>query len=659
MANDYQFLPKLHGLRGLAVLSVVLYHFYENYFPCGFLGVDLFFVLSGYLVTKSIFKINSQPGGAEERISISEFYLRRIARIIPMLFISILFTIVVVSIFTPAAELTNQLETFFSAAIGISNIQFYFNSGNYFAISQKFNFFTQTWSLGVEEQFYLIFSMFLLILSKTRNTKNFRVLLLCLLGITTIASMVLLLTAIQKEISFNARFYLPFYRWWEIGMGACIYLVRSPLQTIMRSHQLINRKNENITLFLILIIIFSPFLVKNNYYQAAINMMLVVLGCTLTLFSNENTNSISEKILRSTVLQFLGSISYSLYLIHWIVVVFIKHSFGLNFITALLGILFSIFLSNITSELIEKKLKNYFIRKPKITFLIFFIIFITSFIGFMTVKRFTIDQNPFYLGNYIKADIEKWGEELKCHGAIDMEKMSNPYKECLKPDRENGKKTVFLTGDSHAMQLYFMLEESFPKEKYQLKYINTETEDDIYNFIKNVKTLENERPQVFEHLLRYSQRGDFVVLTFAAYRLGEFLDHGINSKPIWKYYLKELTIKGVNIILINDSPLFSTSSSIEVCIIQSQVFNNFKDCEMPLSLALERRMNQDVFFNYFINGSSVKNFDLIPQLCDEKVCKKYRNNKLLYFDASHINKSTSKMLSAPFKVFLQNEYNIN
>jgi len=168
LAVSKNYRTEIDGLRAIAVIAVIANHFNSHVLPCGFLGVDIFFVISGYVITSSI--------ASREYISFLDFlggfYYRRIIRLAPSLVIFTIFTIAIFYLFAdPYANTTlSATRTALSSLAGVSNIYLYKQSTNYFGLLAEINPFMHTWSLGVEEQFYLLFP-FLIYFSGFRGNK--------------------------------------------------------------------------------------------------------------------------------------------------------------------------------------------------------------------------------------------------------------------------------------------------------------------------------------------------------------------------------------------------------------------------------------------------------------------------------------------------------
>ena len=146
-----RYLPEIDGLRAFAVVAVTINHFNNDILPGGYLGVDIFFVISGFVITSSL----HQRPSKNFKDFISGFFARRIKRLVPALSIFVLITSITISLFNPTPEFS--LKTGLTSLFGLSNLYLLKQSTDYFAQSTEFNVFTHTWSLGVEEQFYILF----------------------------------------------------------------------------------------------------------------------------------------------------------------------------------------------------------------------------------------------------------------------------------------------------------------------------------------------------------------------------------------------------------------------------------------------------------------------------------------------------------------------
>lgn len=208
---------EIDGVRALAVLAVILNHFNKDFLPSGYLGVDMFFVISGYVITNSL--IRKKFYGFQEFII--SFYVRRIKRLIPLLVIFSIIATLLICFFNP--DPSTSLKTGFFSLLGISNIYLFNLSTDYFASSSDLNIFTHTWSLSVEAQFYLFFPFLIWFSGFYKNDKISIRLLLVILVLISFTSWVSFLYFYQ--VNQPAAYFLTPNRIWEIAFGCILSLI--------------------------------------------------------------------------------------------------------------------------------------------------------------------------------------------------------------------------------------------------------------------------------------------------------------------------------------------------------------------------------------------------------------------------------------------------
>lgn len=187
-----RYRPEIDGLRAVAVIAVIINHFGGNSLASGYLGVDIFFVISGYVISASLIRQSSDKLAE----LLTGFYARRVKRILPALVLFVATTSILICLVNPAAE--DSLNTGFWSLLGASNLYLLHQSTNYFAASTKLNAFTHTWSLGVEEQFYLIYPVILWLSLKSRA--SYKPLLK-----TIVAGLILFLVLILSRLSTGSQ----------------------------------------------------------------------------------------------------------------------------------------------------------------------------------------------------------------------------------------------------------------------------------------------------------------------------------------------------------------------------------------------------------------------------------------------------------------------
>nr|WP_298685035.1 acyltransferase family protein [uncultured Dongia sp.] len=297
-----KYRPDIDGLRAIAVLSVVIYHlhvyqFGMNILPGGFVGVDIFFVISGYLITKLI-----HGEMVEGRYSIVEFYSRRARRIFPALFFMSAVCAVVILIFCLPSVVENFRSSLIASTLFVSNIYFY-ATADYFAPGAEMQPLLHTWSLAVEEQFYIFFPLVLLLIRRYSALTQTKV-------IVGIALVSLAISAWLVWSNAAASFYLLHSRAWELMIGSCLAMGTVP---VIR-----NAKLAEVCSALGMLLIAGSVM----FYSASMpfpgpSALLPCLGAALIIHAGVHARSMVGQLLSLPPVRFIGLISYSLYLWHW------------------------------------------------------------------------------------------------------------------------------------------------------------------------------------------------------------------------------------------------------------------------------------------------------------------------------------------------------
>ncbi|HBT5121320.1 TPA: acyltransferase, partial [Klebsiella pneumoniae] len=300
MMSNLKYRADIDGLRAVAILPVLLFHVGYNWFSGGYVGVDVFFVISGYLITSIL--VNDIKNNT---YSILDFYERRIRRIVPALVFVIAFIIVASPFFLPPENYSFLPKEIIGTLLFISNIVSYLKSG-YFSTDAEQRPLLHTWSLGIEEQFYIISPVILFIAFKYLKEKTN-----LLLVILTIISFFMSVFLSQKHPT--SSFYLLHTRYWELSFGslAAVGVFQGSKKQIYR---------EVLSLVGLLMILVAVFSFTPTTIFPSYNALLPVLGATLIILNAEHTTV--GKLLSFRPLVFIGGISYSLYLWHWPIIVF-------------------------------------------------------------------------------------------------------------------------------------------------------------------------------------------------------------------------------------------------------------------------------------------------------------------------------------------------
>lgn len=310
MAARVGYRPEIDGLRAVAVISVLLFHLDPRWLPGGFTGVDIFLVISGFLITRQIAEARRLG-----RFSLRDFYLRRIRRIAPAYFTVTLATLAAACVLMLPPDLAHTGRAAAWAALSVPNVFFwlYLDTG-YFAQATNQEVFLHLWSLGVEEQFYLLWPLALILLLRWRAG-----LLLTAIGIGCLASFALAEWVAGVDPSF-AYYMLP-TRAGELGLGALLALAPQPDGKRQGPMHYEVPALAGITL------IFSGFfLLDGRSTFPGFNALLPCLGATLIILADGHRRCAVLAPLRSRLAVAIGILSYSIYLWHWPVLALARYS---------------------------------------------------------------------------------------------------------------------------------------------------------------------------------------------------------------------------------------------------------------------------------------------------------------------------------------------
>lgn len=329
--KQLKYLGHIDLLRAIAVLLVILFHLDFNLFQGGFIGVDVFFVISGFLITRLISHEYEQSG----KVDFKKFYLRRIRRLIPSLFLIIgLAFLLTFLVFSPS-DFINATTSMFMSSLALSNFYFLAQS-NYFDVSSAFKPLLHTWSLGIEEQFYLLYPATLFLLLKTFKANRgvvislsffFAISLLLTVftsfyGISSFISEIFLPKDQMTSSVSSLQFYLLPFRMFEFLTGAIIVFIPAP-----------KIKSELFKLVLnlsgfVLILLSAFFFNKDILYLSALNI-IPCLGAGLILWFPYSKHL--SFLFENKPIKYIAKISYTLYLVHWLIIVVYRYIFGGEF----------------------------------------------------------------------------------------------------------------------------------------------------------------------------------------------------------------------------------------------------------------------------------------------------------------------------------------
>jgi peptidoglycan/LPS O-acetylase OafA/YrhL len=627
-----EYRREIDGLRAVAVLPVILYHSGSQLFKGGYLGVDIFFVISGFLITSIL-----ASDLANNKYSILKFYERRARRILPALFTVLFFTSIVAFLTLGPEDLKSYSQSLVSVNGFASNIYFYLTSG-YFATDSEEIPLLHTWSLAVEEQYYVFFPILLSLLWFSRKS------VISVLSILSIASFVVCLILIDSDPS--ANFYLLPSRAWELFLGALIALNYGKLAAVK-----INIRQVLSSIGLVLLII-SLTLLNKNLDHPGFPTLIPVTGTLLIIAFGNGT--IIEKFLSVRPLVFIGLISYSLYLWHQPIfaILRIKSLASPTDFTFLLAIVFSIFAAWLSYRFIEgpfrqkRFLSQTYIFLLSIVGLLFFIIIgISGHLSNGWPNRFNV---PFDFSSIAHSP-----KRFSCHS--NFGKGPTPETACVFNPQYSQNSWAVL-GDSHGVEISYALGKALNEESavYELTYSGCPPALEFETPVKGCH-------EWMHDAVQYLSKNERITHVMLAFRHTTYLDKAdnefdhprkvlstentLNNEQLHALYwqsfesiIKVLTSVGKQVTIL--FPVPEPLAHIKKLTTPSTIFDDSLDSGL-----LNRPRSQfDNFANYpnekleaLVKKYSLSWIKPVEHLCDKTFCYSVLDGKAVFFDNNHLS----------------------
>ena len=670
MSRALSYRPEIDGLRGIAVISVVLYHFEKillstSFFSGGFVGVDIFFVISGYLISYLIFSELK----TKNSFSFKKFYIRRIKRILPVLIFVILFFSAFFYIILIPEKLSFYLKSAISSLFFISNIFFWKTSTVYDAEETTNISLLHTWSLSIEEQFYLIFPICVFLIHKFYRKK-------LILIIYLIIILSFLISNICSLYFPTLNFYSLPTRVWEILFGTVI-----AYNEVFKNFSFEPKKNLKIFssfifLFIVIFLIFG----NDNFYHPSIITLVPVIFSVYVICFCRSKNSFLNKLLTNKALVFLGLISYSLYLWHYPIFVITNNlnisEESTSYIKYLI-FFFSFLVSILSFYFIEKPFRDKSF-KNNYTILISFI-----FSLIVCLSMYKSLQNPWFFKNINEQIVKQifiTNESPEC-----LENFGNT-KFCSYNKNGKNKIDVILLGDSVLATLINNLNHVLDNKKFRLislskggsfytpngKFINPKNgfarNDDNQNKIRT-EFLQNKSEKIIIIGYRYFEhfKDNYIYLNNKEKDINP-IDLLFNKKRIFekgkdqikKDFEKNLNeiLKNHKVILIYPFPEYK-DDVFQALYIKNILKKKLNIDNDKIEISLEKYLFQNQEIINFLNTLESKNlFKIYPHkiFCkiEQKKCFFQKNKIPLYSDKMHLSHAGSELINLEIIKILNN-----
>ena len=625
--NKINFRSEILGLRALAILPVVFFHYGFGFFEGGFIGVDIFFVISGYLITSLIIEKGNN-------FNIYNFYLRRIRRIVPLLLLVTLLTVPFAYFLLLPNNFNDYGKSLIFTPLFLTNFIFWMQEG-YWEFSSQLKPLLHTWSLAVEAQFYILFPLIFFIKNQKKIIILFIILWFISFIIATNNNSQFLLVTTDKTLSIGS-FYLPFARFWEFLTGGFVFFLEKKIKFKKFS---INNFISTIGLILIIYSIFN-FEYSLDYPNAY--ALFPVVGTGLLLVYVEK-KFIIYKILDSKIFMHIGLISFSLYLWHFPIIVFKKYLTNLNssIFIEIFTLLLAYILSIISYKYIEKPFyKNNILKNKFFLLVVVLIALIISFLGLSIYKN----QGK---TSFVKKRIYEIQKNFELYPYYFMENTLASI-DIISYSEDESKRKILVLGDSHARDLVRVL------KKYNeiLKSNNLKVEND-FSFVEFSKIYMDKKSELFKK----SKQADHVILSrqFTSERkqlkkidklINFFNENKINSTLVGsavEFYTAEDDAL-LTFVLQNQQNL-NFLKNMNITKINSYFYLNLKTYLFNTNKELKKISNKH-------NISFLNRFDFTCEIKSKLCFGLDKSGKKLFMDYSHFT-------AAGVDFFAQKVYEIN
>lgn len=629
---------EIDGLRALAVVPVMLFHAGFELFGGGFVGVDIFFVISGYLITTILIEDIEN-----KRFSIINFYERRARRILPALFLVIFACIPFAWMWMDLSQMKDFSQSLVAVSLFASNILFWTESG-YFAGAAEEKPLLHTWSLAVEEQYYLLFPIFLILAWRFGKNRVFWIIVFM-----SIFSLILSEWGWRKDSI--ANFYLAPSRAWELFAGSITAF-------IIQKHGV--QKNNLLSLIGLTAIIFSIFGYDKNIPFPSIYTLVPVLGVTfVVLYAKKGT--LVAKLLSTKLFVGIGLISYSAYLWHQPLFAFARITGNREALLSIVLFFMSFIFAYMSWKYVENPFRNKTLIKRKTIFIgsfacILSLIFIGA-IGHYSngfSNRFDDKQITFLNSfendlpnlNYISRNglIEKY--RLDCD-YYDLEALRSGYPtnipkqispNCI--EKSLSQKTIFIWGDSHAQHFSYGLKKVFDQD-FTIRQIATSGCDP--KIVNKDSEFDYCQKSNFQAIKYISETKPYTVL------LAQRMNHNIENYIELISSLKKAGVS--NIILVGPVPQWNKD-------LHDILVHNLDNVPKKLFRFINHdiiKINEDLLME-FSHYPGVSFVDIIDLFCDQNGCLVYLGDNMevgiTTYDYGHLTPIASEYVAKKIRPYL-------
>ena len=650
--SDYR--PEIDGLRALAVIAVIIDHFNKTLLPSGYLGVDIFFVISGYVISASLYNNSAKHFGD----FITGFYSRRLKRLVPALVVCVVTTSVLICLFDPHPW--TSLRTGESALFGLSNLYLLKHSTDYFGASAQLNAFTHTWSLGVEEQFYVFFPLIFWFTGFTRRRRKGLRNLISVLGLLGFASLILFVR--ESMLQGSAAFFLMPARFWELSAGCVVFVA------LNNAPRLVVPFVKKVPSLLILLALASALFFPAQY---SVYTTIAVVLLTALLIASVRPQTVGYEILAQPAAVYVGRMSYSLYLWHWPVLVISRWTVGIHLWSAPLQCGLMFLLAAMSYNYVESPMRHaewspvrwksvlYGIGASACAVGLLLCLSKPSGSGLYTGKRVAEEKDLLTDTYSLRDPSSSWRGE-RCVLTDNREVGKNiSIDGCTLGNFSTAKHRVLVIGNSFSAAFVPAFDELVMRDKYSATITSSWGASPVPEIPNN---------NAWDKANRYYW-GDVVPRMISQLRIGDsvflvndmavFLPEGASSDSEQKFYGQlsaglstlshQLSERGIRLVVLDGLP-FAREAECDPSLGEKQWFTPFGGCCHFLSKeeTLRRRAKLDVTLTNLRNHRKIEVVDLLDVFCPGTVCTyDSGSGQMLYRDQDSHPSVEAARLSAP------------
>jgi len=618
LSNKYR--PEIDGLRAFAVVAVIINHFNKDLLPSGYLGVDIFFVISGYVITSSL-------EGRESKNFLdflTGFYERRIKRLVPALVVFVLITSVLICLFNP--DPTRALRTGITSLFGLSNLYLLKQSTDYFAQSTELNPFTHTWSLGVEEQFYLLFPFLIWFTGFSQQTAKGARNLFFWVGALTIASLIGFIYLYQVKQP-TAYFFMP-TRFWEMATGCLLFI---GLQKRVSIEQALEQVPPLLVVAAMVGVMFLP---VSEAVTATIG--IVVLSVVLIACLKQGTTAYKFFTLEKVV--YIGLISYSLYLWHGTVLSISRWTIGIHWWSVPIQIGLMLMMAITSYNWIETPLRKskWFSKRWKNLSAGVGLLSILSGVLILVGEHLKgkMYLGKMYLGKYPPSDFIYVQDGMECE--LSGNKPTTKPLECIRGDYRRN--TIYIFGNSHSSNLVKSAQNAAKNAGYDnVKYLSN-----LWKSNGKWTTNWHEDPNI-DLILSQTSNKDLIIWSHSTIDTMDKKQHEHIISQL--KYLEHLTIRtGVPILIVDDLPSLGSELNF---LPKFALFGDGPTTSIKEE-SKTRKSYTELIKIYVNRNANNYYFDPLPHVCPNGQCRAVIDGVVIYADSSpHFSKKGATILTTP------------